>query len=42
MVQKGDLAAADEETAKYCGVTFQPANSEVAVVSGTQPYTGKY
>ena len=40
-VQQGDLAPADAETAKYCGVQFIPAKSELVAVSDKQPYTGK-
>jgi hypothetical protein len=42
LVQQGDLAPADEETAKYCGVPFTQHQSEITQVSDTHPYTGKY
>ena len=42
MVQQGDLAPADEETAKYCGVPFIKHESVVAPVSDAHPYTGKF
>jgi hypothetical protein len=41
-VQEGDLAPADQETADYCNVPFNPPQSEVAVVSDNHPYTGKF
>lgn len=41
-VQEGDLAPADEETAKYCGVSFTPSQSQVAEVPDNHPYTGKF
>lgn len=42
-VQNGDLAPADEKTAKYCGVTWvKPSKGETASVPDTQPYDGKY
>ncbi len=41
-VQCGDLAPGDEETAKYCGVPFVKYQAEVAQVSDSHPYTGKF
>lgn len=41
-VQHGDIHAADEETARYCGVTFEkPADTKVAAVNQV-PFTGKF
>jgi len=42
-VQRGDLAPADEATAKYCGVPFnkQP-EADVANLAGTVPFDGKF
>ena len=42
-VKIGDLAPADEATAKYCGVPFiKPTKADVAEVSDTPPYDGKF
>jgi hypothetical protein len=43
-VQNGDLAPADEATAKYCGVPFisEPEATEPAIPNDTLPYDGKF
>lgn len=42
-VQRGDLAPADEKTAKYCGVPFvAPQKGDVSSVPETPPYNGKF
>lgn len=41
-VKRGDLAPGDEETAKYCGVSFSSQNiGGTASISDLPPYTGK-
>lgn len=42
-VQVGDLAPADEATAEYCGVAFNPPpQADLAVMAGTEPFNGKF